>query len=86
MDIPTYRRVLAELIKEALENSDGTTRGVSEYLDNKKIPRFLVRNRKEKLRALSEAREAFDEHMVWPVDIVISHLGVDREDLEKLSS
>jgi hypothetical protein len=82
MDIGVYRSYLRELVKEALENSDGSTSGISGYLWEKKIAGLIVRHRKEKQRALDDARKAFDEHRHWPVPIVISHLGLDPKELE----
>lgn len=76
MDIGLYRQYLEEYVREALQNTNGTNREIREYLSEKQIPRFLVRHREEKQRALTEARRAFDEHSHWPVEIVISHLGI----------
>ena len=81
MDIGAYRQYLKELLKEALENSNGTSSQISEYLREKKIGRIMVRHRPEKERALADAKKAFDEHSYWPVDIIISHLGVDPEEI-----
>jgi hypothetical protein len=79
MDIGAYRSYLTELVREAIENSDGTPRGIATYLHEKKEPGFLSRNRSEKRQALQDARKAFDEHLHWPLDITISHLGVDPD-------
>ena len=77
MDLGLYRQYLEEYVREALQNTEGTNRAIREYLSEKQIPRFLVRHREEKQRALAEARRAFDEHSHWPVEIVISHLGIN---------
>jgi len=76
MDIGAYRRYLEEFVLEALAHSDGTNAGISRYLWEKKVSGLWVRNRLEKQKALAEARSAFDEHRHWPIDIVISHLGI----------
>jgi hypothetical protein len=39
----------------------------------------LVMHREEKQRALADARQAFDEHRHWPLEIVLRHLGVSLE-------
>jgi hypothetical protein len=44
-----------------------------------KVSGFLVRNRAEKQKALEDARNAFDSHRHWPVEIVLSHLGIKPE-------
>jgi hypothetical protein len=38
---------------------------------------ILTRHKEEKKRALEDARTAFNEHRHWPMDIIISHLGLD---------
>ncbi len=83
MNIVTYQQCLEQLIKEAFANTDGSNQGISEYLWSKQKPGVLSRNRLEKQKALDEARRAFDEHRHWPVDIVITHLGLDRNILLK---
>lgn len=76
MNIGAYREALAQYVNQALQHSDGTHAGISGYLWEVKVPRFLIKHRNEKLRALEDARQAFDEHRNWPVDVVLSHLGV----------
>lgn len=78
MDIGAYRRYLEKFVLEALEQSDGTNAGISRYLWEKKPPGFLSRHRHEKQKALAEARNAFDDHRHWPVEIVLSHLGISH--------
>lgn len=79
MDIGLYRQYLNEYVKEALENSNGSNSDISGYLWEKKVSGFLVKHRKEKEKALADARKAFDDHRHWPLQIVLSHLGVDVE-------
>jgi len=76
MNIGIYQRYLKEFVLEALEQSDGTNAGISRYLWDKKVTGFWTRHRHEKQKALTEARNAFDEHRHWPVEIVLSHLGI----------
>ena len=76
MDIGVYRQYIEKYVLEAIQNSDGTVSGISNYLWNINISGFLVRNRTEKQRALEDARHAFDSHRHWPVEIVLSHLGI----------
>jgi hypothetical protein len=80
METGLYRRYLKEYVKEAVDNSDGTTAGISAYLHEKNISGLLVRDKKMKNKALEEARRAFDEHRHWPVPIVISHLGLNLKE------
>lgn len=76
MDIGIYRQCLEKYVLEALKNSDGSVAGVSGYLWNLKVSGIMVRNRAEKQKALDDARHAFDSHRHWPLEIILSHLGV----------
>jgi len=77
MDIGLYRQYLQQYVQEALENSNGTNAGIAENLHAKKISGLLVIHKDEKKRALADACKAFDEHRHWPLDIILSHLGVE---------
>ena len=79
MDIGLYRKYLNEYVREAYENSDGSKSGMAEYLETIKVSGFLIRNKEERKRALRDARAAFDEHRHWPLDIIISHLGLESD-------
>lgn len=78
MDLRVYLHYLEQYVREALENSDGTNAGISGYLWDKRISGLLVRHRFEKQKTLSEARKAFGERRHWPVEIVLSHLGLQK--------
>jgi hypothetical protein len=58
MNIGVYRKFLNELMQDALENTDGSTAEISRYLWDRKISGILIRHRKEKERALEDARKA----------------------------
>ena len=75
MDLGLYQQYLKEYVLEALKNSDGTTARAAEYLWGKKVG-GLTPHRLEKRKALAEARRAFDEYRHWPVEIILSHLGI----------
>ena len=79
MDLGMYRHYLEQFVKEAIENSDGTKDKIAEHLWSREIKGFLVRHRAEKQKALDEARKAFDEHRHWPLEIILSHLGIERK-------
>lgn len=78
MNIGAYRQALEKYVTEAVQNSDGTNTGISSYLWNIKIPRLSL-NRYERQRALEDARHAFDDHRHWPVDVILSHLGLKAQ-------
>lgn len=78
LNIGIYRQCLQEIVQEAITQSDGSNAGISEYLWSVKVSGWFTRNKTEKRKALEEARKAFDEHRHWPLEIVISHLGLDR--------
>lgn len=75
MDHQRYERYLNEYVQTAVRESDGTARGIAERLGEFHVGRFSF-HREEKLRALRDARQAFDEHRHWPVEIILKQLGV----------
>jgi hypothetical protein len=80
MDIQLYRQYLNQYVQEAIQNSDGSIPGISEQLEGISPPGRLARHKEEKKRALTDARTAFNEHRHWPLDILLSHLGVDKDE------
>ena len=79
MDRERYQQYLKQYIAEAIEQSDGSTRGIAEYLSTILFKGLMVRHREEKQRALADARQAFDDHRHWPLEIVLRHLGIALE-------
>ena len=77
MNIQLYRQYLQQYVSEAIRNSDGSIGQIRDNLASVQIGRFLVQHKDEKTRALRDARTAFDEHRHWPLEIILSHLGVD---------
>jgi len=78
VNIGAYRQALEKYVTEAVQNSDGTHKDISSYLWNIKLSRLSL-NRYEKQRALEDARHAFDDHRQWPVDVILSHLGLKAQ-------
>jgi len=79
MDRERYQQYLKQYVAEAIQKSDGSTRGIAEHLSMIQVKGPLVLHREEKRRALADARQAFDEHRHWPLEIVLKHLGVSLE-------
>ncbi len=79
MDNQLYHRYLQEYVTQAIKNSNGTIPSIAEELELIRISGFLTRHKEEKKRALADARQAFDEHRHWPLDIILSHLGVESD-------
>jgi hypothetical protein len=78
MDHKLYNQYMHQYLKEAIENSDGKPTGITRYLSEEiRMPGRFSRHREEKIRALKELRQAFDEHRHWPLDIILSQLGID---------
>ena len=77
-----YRKYFYEYIQEALQYSNGTKAGILNYLMDKPEPGRFSRHRLEKIKALREARQAFSEHRHWPLEIILSHLGIEVEKTE----
>jgi hypothetical protein len=81
MDLGLYRQYLDEYLKEALQNSNGTNAGISEYLSSKKPAGRFSTHREEKNAAMAEVRKAFDDHRHWPLTVVLTYLGIENKDL-----
>ena len=78
IDIQKYRTYLQDYVSQAIRGSDGTPHGIRDYLDSIQVKGVLVRDKAEKQRALTDAILAFTEHRHWPLDIILSHLGVQK--------
>jgi len=76
MNIQLYHQYLQQYVTEAVQESDGSVRGIAEQLSMIQVKGLLVSHRVEKQRALADARQAFDEHRHWPLEIILKHLGV----------
>ena len=76
MDHTLYQRYLKEYVQRAVQASDGSVYGIAEELGAIHVGGLLVMHKEEKRRALADARRAFDEHRHWPLEIILSHLGV----------
>ena len=76
IDISKYQFYLQQYVDLALHHSDGTLGGIRDYLESIQIKGFFVRDRDEKLRARYDLIQAFSEHRHWPLEIILSHLGV----------
>ncbi len=79
VDIKRYREYLNQYVKDAIRQSDGSVHGISEHLHEIEVKGLFVSHRDEKRRALIDARQAFDDHRHWPLEIILSHLGVADE-------
>ncbi|MBN1145975.1 MAG: hypothetical protein JXA78_01870 [Anaerolineales bacterium] len=77
MNRQIYQQYLQEYIDKAARDSDGSVRGIYEQLSQMQVKGPLARNREEKRRALADAQQAFLQHSHWPLEIILSHLGVE---------
>jgi len=77
-----YRQYMVQYIREALANTDGSNSRVGEYLGGIIIKGWFVKNKIEKQRAVADARAAFDEHRHWPLDIILSQLGINVSEVK----
>lgn len=78
MNTILYQQYLEQYVKEAIAGSNGANADIAALLWTKKIGGgILIRHKEEKSRALDDARNAFDEHRHWPLEIILSHLGLD---------
>ncbi len=77
MDYSLYHKYLSEYLDKAISESDGSTRGIAEALSTFQVRGLLTPHKEERRRALEDARRAFDQHRHWPLEIILSHLGVN---------
>ena len=77
-----YRKWMVQYIRDAIANTDGSNARIGEYLSGIIIKGWFVKNKEEKLRAVGDARAAFDEHRHWPLDLVLSHLGIRMDEVK----
>jgi len=82
MNIERYQDYLQQYVQEAIQNSSGSNAAIYEYLEGIKPAGRFSAHREEKRRALKDAQVAFSEHRHWPLEIVLSHLGVEMPDGE----
>lgn len=81
MHLKKYQQFLEQYLRNALKNTDGSNKAVSSYLWEMKKPGVISRHKTEKSRALDDLRAAFDEHQHWPLEIILSHLGIEIEEV-----
>jgi len=77
MNRKLYQEYLQQFVTQAIQNSDGSNREIYELLSEMQVKGLLVSHREEKRRALADAQQAFDEHRHWPLEIILSHLGIE---------
>ncbi|MFC1879532.1 hypothetical protein ACFLZW_06420 [Chloroflexota bacterium] len=77
MDVQLYRKYLHQFVRDSIKRSNGTVNSIREELDIIQVGGLLSRHKTEKKRALKDAQKAFDEHRHWPLQIILSHLGVE---------
>lgn len=78
-----YLQYLKIIVKEAIENSDGTAAGASDYLNRMKKPGFF--SKPEKREAYYRAQKVFATTRDRPLWFVLSCLGLKQEDLDDIS-
>lgn len=83
MNTLLYQQYLEEYVRDAIASSDGANANIASHLWAKKIGGILIRHKDEKNRALDDARKAFDEHRHWPLEIILSQLGLDPKQIIK---
>lgn len=79
MDGKRYQQYLEQFVREAIEQSDGSVQQITERLHERVVKGAFVAHRIEKERALADAQTAFAGHSHWPLEIILSHLGIKRE-------
>ena len=82
MDHKLISQYMHEYLKDALKTGHDRPAEIARYLEELPLPGRFARNKEERIRALREVRQAFTEHRHWPLDIILSHLGIDAEKIK----
>jgi hypothetical protein len=82
MDYKLYSQYMHKYLEDAITNGNSKPADIAKYLDDIPLPGRFARNKEERIRALREVRQAFNEHRHWPLDIILSHLGIDLEKIK----
>jgi hypothetical protein len=82
MDYKLYNQFIHTYLKEAWLNGRTKPAEIAAYLDEIPLPGRFARNKTERIRALVAVRQAFTEHRHWPLEIILSHLGIDPQDIK----
>ena len=77
MDHKIYRQYMRSYIEAAIRNGYAKPTEIARYLDEIPWPGRFARHKEERTRALLDVRQAFSEHRHWPLDIILSHMGLD---------
>lgn len=82
MNYKLYNQFMQAYLKEAIGNGHLKPAEIARYLDEIPLPGRFAHHKEERIRALREARQAFNDHRHWPLDIILSHLGIDPESIQ----
>jgi len=82
MDYKLFSKYMHEYLKEAMASGHNNPTEIASYLEEIPLPGRFARNKVERVRALREVRQAFNEHRHWPLDIILSHLGINPEKIK----
>jgi hypothetical protein len=80
MNNQLYQKYLHEYVNQAVKQSNGSISEINELLSQITVGGFLTRHKAEKKRALQDAMRVFSEHRHWPLEIILSHLGVEIQE------
>jgi hypothetical protein len=79
MDHALYEKFRRQYLKQAIEATNRTPNEIYRALTEMPRPGRFSFNKEEKLRALHDLQQAFEDHRHWPLDIILSHLGIDLD-------
>lgn len=77
MDNQLYQKYLHQYVRQAVQQSNGSIADIYDNLGQIRVGGWMTPHKEEKKRALQDALQAFGEHRHWPLDIILSHLGVE---------
>lgn len=84
MNHKLFLKYLQEYTLEALRHSGDDVSGAADYLENRKRPGMLAKNKLEKNAALDRARKVFRSSRERSLYVALKSLGLDELAKEKL--
>ncbi|MFZ6030614.1 MAG: hypothetical protein ACOYYS_23140 [Chloroflexota bacterium] len=77
MDHALYEKYRRQYLQEAMVGANRSPAEIYRALVELPRPGRFTFHREEKARALRDLLAAFEDHRHWPLDIILSHLGLE---------
>ncbi len=77
MDHAKYEKFRRQYLQQALDATNRTPSEIYRALTEIPRPGRFAFDKEEKLRGLHDLQQAFEDRRHWPLDIILSHLGIE---------